>query len=97
MNWCYQSKEQNNLDNRSVYCPRGKVVGGSASINAMVYVRGQQGDYNHWETCSSAEFGWNSVQSTFDLLEGRGDNTKGSHICVSNVEDQHEEVLEHFF
>ena len=97
VNWCYQTKEQNNLDNRSVYCPRGKVVGGSASINAMVYVRGQQGDYNHWETCSSAEFGWNSVQSTFDLLEGRGDNTKGSHICVSNVEDQHEEVLEHFF
>jgi len=97
VNWRYQTKEQNNLDNRSVYCPRGKVVGGSASINAMVYVRGQQGDYNHWETCSSAEFGWNSVQSTFDLLEGRGDNTKGSHICVSNVEDQHEEVLEHFF
>ena len=97
VNWCYQTKEQNNLDNRSVYCPRGKVVGGSASINAMVYVRGQQGDYNHWETCSSAEFGWNSVQSTFDLLEGRGDNMNGSHICVSNVKDQHEEVLENFF
>ena len=44
VNWRYQTKEQNNLDNRSVYCPRGKVVGGSASINAMVYVRGQQGD-----------------------------------------------------
>ena len=97
VNWCYQTKKQSNLDNRSVYCPRGKVVGGSASINAMVYVRGQQGDYNHWETCSSAELGWNSVQSTFDLLEGRGDNKNSDHICVSNVENQHEEVLENFF
>jgi len=97
VNWCYQTKKQSNLDNRSVYCPRGKVVGGSASINAMVYVRGQQGDYNHWETCSSAELGWNSVQSTFDLLEGRGVNKSSDHICVSNVKNQHEEVLENFF
>ena len=61
VNWCYETTKQENLGDRAVYCPRGKVVGGSGSINAMVYVRGQPGDYDHWEMCSSSDFSWDSV------------------------------------
>ena len=46
-NWMYYSGEAQ-LADRKLYCPRGKVVGGSGSINAMVYVRGQRSDYDDW-------------------------------------------------
>ena len=97
VNWCYETIQQEKLANRSVYCPRGKVVGGSGSINAMVYVRGQPGDYDHWQTRSSSDFGWDSVQSYFDILEGVGANDDVDRISVANVEAEHENVLQNFF
>lgn len=97
VNWCYETTKQENLGDRAVYCPRGKVVGGSGSINAMVYVRGQPGDYDHWEMCSSPDFSWESVKSTFNLLEGHGKNHGSDYIKVTNVEAEHEVVLENFF
>ena len=97
VNWCYETIQQEKLANRSVYCPRGKVVGGSGSINAMVYVRGQPGDYDHWQTRSSSDFGWGSVKSYFDALEGVGANDDVERISITNVEASHENVLENFF
>ncbi len=47
-NWHYQSEPEPYLDNRSMYCPRGKVLGGSSSINGMIFVRGNRGDYDRW-------------------------------------------------
>src|ERR1700739_2565751 len=45
-NWMYYSEPEKELDNRAIYCPRGKVQGGSGSINPMVYVRGQRHDFD---------------------------------------------------
>ena len=46
--WMYFTEPEPNLDNRSIECARGRVVGGSSSINAMAYVRGHRGDYDRW-------------------------------------------------
>lgn len=52
-NWALTTKANPNLNNRTGYQPRGKVLGGSSSINAMIYIRGHQDDYNDW-----AHLGW---------------------------------------
>ena len=49
VNWCYSAEPDPALFDRTLYWPRGKVLGGSSSINAMVYHRGQAGDYDDWE------------------------------------------------
>ena len=55
-NWAFNTKAQPTMGNRQIYCPRGKVLGGSSSINAMLYVRGQPEDYNQW--ASAGNQGW---------------------------------------
>ena len=47
-NWFYQSEPEPHMDGRSIYCPRGRVLGGSSSINGMAYVRGHARDYDRW-------------------------------------------------
>ncbi len=54
--WSYQSEPEPHLNGRQLACPRGKVIGGSSSINGMVYVRGNPGDYHHWQ--ASGAHGW---------------------------------------
>ncbi|WP_186031634.1 GMC family oxidoreductase [Burkholderia gladioli] len=60
-NYMYYSEREPALGDRELYCPRGKVVGGSGAINAMVYVRGQRGDYDDW-AAASGERGWSYEQ-----------------------------------
>ena len=48
-NWCFNSQPESQLDNRSIYCPRGKVVGGSSMINGMIHSIGQIEDYQDWQ------------------------------------------------
>ncbi|XP_041480403.1 choline dehydrogenase, mitochondrial-like [Lytechinus variegatus] len=55
-NWYYRTVPQRHLNNREIYWPRGKVLGGSSSINAMVYVRGNATDYDRWE--KEGAIGW---------------------------------------
>lgn len=47
-NWNYETEPEPHLDDRRLYCPRGRVLGGSSSINGMIFVRGNPGDYNRW-------------------------------------------------
>jgi len=47
-NWCFQAEPEDNLAGRSLPIPRGKGLGGSSSINGMIYIRGQELDYNTW-------------------------------------------------
>src|SRR6266849_2085148 len=54
--WNYATEEQAQLKQRTVYMPRGKVLGGSSSINAMIYMRGNRYDYDHW--CALGNQGW---------------------------------------
>jgi len=67
-NWKYHTEPEPNLNNRSIYWPRGKVLGGSSSINAMVYVRGHQQDYEEWAAVAPG-WGWADVEPMFRRME----------------------------
>ncbi|MDB3878367.1 GMC family oxidoreductase N-terminal domain-containing protein [Amylibacter sp.] len=68
VNWRYMTEPEPNLDNQSVYWPRGKVLGGSSSINAMVWVRGHKRDYEEWDSVAPG-WGWNNVEKIFKRME----------------------------
>jgi choline dehydrogenase len=67
--WSYYTEEQEQLKQRNVYMPRGKVLGGCSSINAMIYMRGNRYDYDHW--CALGNRGWSyaDVLSYFKKAE----------------------------
>ncbi|MEH6784607.1 MAG: GMC family oxidoreductase N-terminal domain-containing protein [Alcanivorax jadensis] len=68
-NWGYDTVPQTHLNNRSLYWPRGKTLGGSSSINAMVYIRGQQQDYDDWGAQGATGWAWKDVQPVFNAHE----------------------------
>ena len=57
-NWFYESEPEPYLDNRRMHCPRGKVLGGSSSINGMVYVRGHAMDFDDWQAQGAKDWGY---------------------------------------
>src|SRR6266516_8125568 len=56
--WCFRTEPEPGLNGRSLAYPRGKVIGGSSAINAMIYMRGQAADYDHWRQLGLAGWGW---------------------------------------
>ena len=68
-NWAFETVPQPGLDGRRGYQPRGKVLGGSSSINAMVYIRGQREDYEHWATQGNLGWAWDDVLPYFKRAE----------------------------
>lgn len=68
-NWYYYTIPQKGLNGRCGYQPRGKVLGGSSSINAMIYIRGQADDYDEWAKISSSEWSYQSVLPLFKTFE----------------------------
>ncbi len=68
VNWKYQTEPVDALSNRPSYWPRGKVLGGSSSINAMVYVRGHPNDYQEWSNVASG-WAWSNVEPVFKAME----------------------------
>ena len=68
-NWMYESQPDPGLNNRTQFWPRGKVLGGSSSINAMVYVRGQAGDFDDWAAAGARGWSWAEVLPYFIKLE----------------------------
>ncbi|MBZ7925072.1 GMC family oxidoreductase N-terminal domain-containing protein [Ensifer adhaerens] len=69
VNWMYSSEPEAELQDRSIYVPRGKVQGGSGSINAMIYVRGARDDFDDWKNAGNAGWGYDDVLSYFRRLE----------------------------
>jgi choline dehydrogenase len=63
--WMFKTEPEPNLNGRSLNYPRGKVVGGSSAINAMIYMRGQAADYDHWRQLGLTGWGWTDVLSIF--------------------------------
>jgi len=63
--WCYRSEPEPGLGGRRIAYPRGRVVGGSSSINAMVYIRGQAADYDAWRDAGLSGWGWDDVLPWF--------------------------------
>ena len=67
--WCYVSEPDANLANRAIKYPRGRVLGGSSSINAMVYIRGQAADFNGWAAQGNRGWSWADVLPYFKKSE----------------------------
>ena len=67
--WGYESDPEPHLSGRRLHCPRGKVVGGSSSINGMVYVRGHARDFDHWDESGANGWSYADVAPYFDRME----------------------------
>jgi choline dehydrogenase-like flavoprotein len=74
-NWAFHTVPQPGLNGRKTYQPRGKTLGGSSAINAMLYVRGHSFDYDEWEDIGCAGWGWDDVLPFFRKAEA---NERGS-------------------
>ncbi|MBV1697114.1 MAG: GMC family oxidoreductase N-terminal domain-containing protein [Hyphomicrobiales bacterium] len=74
--WCFKTEPEAGLNGRSLNYPRGKAIGGSSAINAMIYMRGQAADYDHWRQLGLAGWGWDDVLPFFKQHENHflGDN-----------------------
>ncbi len=69
VNWMYQTEPEPGLDGRTVFQPRGKVLGGSSSINGLLYVRGQHEDYDRWRQRGNHGWGYDDVLPYFKKAE----------------------------
>lgn len=83
VNWCYTSESSDGLDGRAMYWPRGKVLGGSSSINGLVWMRGLPEDFDDWEQAGNPGWGWQDVASVFDTVEEVGDGAASSEGRIS--------------
>ncbi|MEH6456857.1 MAG: choline dehydrogenase [Cocleimonas sp.] len=68
-NWKYYSEPEPAMHNRRMYCPRGKVLGGSSAINAMVFTRGVPDDFDAWEALGNKGWGWNDLLPHFKATQ----------------------------
>ena len=64
-NWQYNSAPETSQNNRSIFNPRGKTLGGSSAINAMIYTRGQKEDYDHWASLGNEGWSYEDVLPYF--------------------------------
>jgi len=90
VNWKFQSAPQPQLDNRRLYLPRGKTLGGTSSINGMVYIRGNHADYDEWRQRGCVGWDWDSVLPYFRKAENqaRGGGEYHGTGGPLNVSDQ---------
>ena len=75
VNWRYYTDPDPNMNGRRIYWPRGKTLGGSSSINGLIYIRGQHEDYDHWAALGNRGWDWAGVLPYFVKSEG---NQRGS-------------------
>ena len=93
VDWCYKTEPDAGLNGRSIEWPRGKVLGGSSSLNGLLYVRGQSQDYDRWRQMGNVGWGWDDVLPLFKRSEA---NERGSdefhsdqgELSVSNMRIQ---------
>jgi len=75
VNWAYETDVDPGLGGNRDYWPRGKVLGGSSSINAMVWIRGQREDYDEWGAVGGSDWGWDAALEAYRAIE---DNEAGA-------------------
>jgi choline dehydrogenase len=90
VNWMYRTEPDPGLAGRSGYWPRGKVLGGSSAINAMVFVRGHPADFDDWKAAGNPGWGWLDVLPYFRKLEDNGNGADawratGGPVRVTDV------------
>ncbi|WP_296477563.1 GMC family oxidoreductase, partial [Roseinatronobacter sp.] len=90
LDWCYMTEPDPGLNGRRLPWPRGKVLGGSSSLNGLLYVRGQPQDYDRWQQMGNQGWGWDQVLPYFRRAEDqeRGEDEfhgVGGPLSVSNA------------
>ena len=95
VNWMYETEPEAELNNRRIYQPRGKVLGGTSSINGLVYVRGQPEDFDTWAQMGNVGWSYSDVLPYFkkaESYEGGESETRGGSgpLSVSNPREPHE-------
>lgn len=93
-NWRYYTVPQKALNNREIYIPRGKTLGGSSAVNAMIYTRGHKWDYDHWAELGNAGWGWDDVLPIFKRSQHQERGASEFHgtggpLNVSDLRYQH--------
>lgn len=97
VNWCFHTDPDPNMLGRRIYWPRGKTLGGSSSINGLIYIRGQRQDYDHWAELGNPGWRWDECLPYFRKLEhndlGPGP-TRGTDgpLYASSIRARHELV-----
>ena len=89
-NWAYNTVAQSGLGGRKGYQPRGKALGGSSAINAMLYVRGQREDYDGWANMGCEGWGWDDVLPYFRKSEGHEDGASDLHGGTGPLQVSHQ-------
>ena len=90
MDWCYETQEDAGIANRSIPWPRGRVLGGSSSINGLLYVRGQAQDYDGWAQMGCTGWSWSDVlpyfkrSETWEGVDQTGLRGKSGPLSVQN-------------
>ena len=88
--WCYKAQPDPGLNGRALDWPRGKTLGGSSSINGLLYVRGQRQDFDHWAQLGNKGWGWDEVLPLFKRSESHEDGESDLHggnggLAVSRI------------
>ncbi|MGN8081720.1 choline dehydrogenase [Variovorax sp. 22077] len=94
-NWRFETDPDPNMNGRRIYWPRGKTLGGSSSINGLIYIRGQRQDYDHWAALGNPGWSYDEVLPYFIRSEGNqrgGDAFHGGEgpLRVSDITAKHE-------
>jgi len=94
VNWMYETEPGPDWIRRPVAQPRGKVLGGSSSINGMIYIRGQREDYDHWRQLGNAGWGYEDILPYFRKAESQQRGASEFHgadgpLSVSDARDTH--------
>ena len=95
LNWRFQTDPDPNMNGRRIYWPRGKTLGGSSSINGLIYIRGQREDYDHWAALGNSGWGYDDVLPYFIKSEGNQRGAFALHggdgpLKVSDIGARHE-------
>jgi len=86
--WCFKTESEPGLNGRSLGYSRGKVLGGCSSINAMVYMRGQRSDYDHWAALGNRGWSWDEVLPYFKRAECHFAGADEFHGCDGELHVQ---------
>ena len=101
VNWKYETEPEDALGGRSGYWPRGKVVGGSGAINALVYARGVPRDFDDWADAGATGWDWQAVRETYQKMETKvgtdGRREGNGPLHVQDVSDKVHPATRHFF
>ncbi|MBL8287990.1 MAG: choline dehydrogenase [Rubrivivax sp.] len=94
LNWCFETDPDPNMNGRRIYWPRGKTLGGSSSINGLIYIRGQREDYDAWAAAGCPGWGYDDLLPYFRRSEGNQRGADAFHggdgpLKVSDIGARH--------